>query len=147
MKDKRTELMQDENRRPASRRGECCVEGCKEQTTEHKSYCIDHIAQAPHATAIAGYLIARELEETRAAGRNGWKYVDVHGSRAREIVNYLTHHGAQSPKRLAVNIEISPAALDAYLVAMERAKIIRQLTLGSRRGTPRKVVALWDKAA
>ena len=147
MRDKRTELMQDENRRPASRRGECSVSGCKEPTTEYKPYCIEHIDRVPHASAISDYLKDREVEERRAARRNGWKHIDVNGSRAREIVNYLVVHGAQSPKRLAINIEIAPAALEAYLVAMERAKLVKRLTLGSRRGTPREVVALWERAA
>lgn len=147
MKDCRTDYFQAERRRGPSSRGECGVKGCTEPTTENKPYCIEHIGRSPHASQIAVYLASRAEEEGRALRRSGWKNIDTKGSRAREIVDYLTIHGAQSPKRLALNLEISSELLDAYIMAMEKAGLVRLLTLGSRRGTPRKVIALWDKAA
>ncbi len=53
--------------------------------------------------------------------------------------------GAQTPKRLAITVEIRPNSLDNYLSALERAGLVKTLTLGSRRGTPRRVVTLTEE--
>jgi hypothetical protein len=139
--------MSDERRKGQSSHGDCRVKGCTTKTAENKPYCIDHIEQSPHAKRILDYLAEREVEEDRATRPSGWKRIDVNGSRAREIMEYLAIHGAQSPKRLALKVEIAPAALDAYITALEKAKAVRLLTLGSRRGTPRQVIALCERAA
>ncbi len=90
-------------------------------------------------------LCSRDAEEDAAASRKGWRAVDPVGSRAREIIDQLAVKGAQTPKRLAITVELQPTSLENYLGALERAGLIKTLTLGSRRGTPRRVVTLTDE--
>lgn len=118
--------------------------GCGRPTTERKPYCIEHLDRLPYVQDLQAELQMREAEELAAAGRKGWRAVEIDGSRAREIIDQLAVRGAQTPKRLAITVEIKPSSLENYLAALERAGLVHTLTLGSRRGTPRKVVTLTD---
>ena len=130
-------------RRPVPARECCRVPGCGHATTERKPYCIDHIDRLPYVKELQAELAHRDAEEMAAASsRRGWKAVELEGSRAREIVDQLAVKGAQTPKRLAITVEIRPNSLENYLSALERAGLVKKLTLGSRRGTPRRVVTL-----
>lgn len=113
-------------------------------TTERKPYCIEHLDRLPYVKELQAALLHRDEEEDAAASRKGWKAVDTEGSRAREIIDQLAVKGAQTPKRLAITVEIRPTSLENYLGALERAGLVKTLTLGSRRGTPRRVVTLTD---
>lgn len=139
--------MMDDNRRKPSSKQPCGKKGCANTATENKPFCIDHLEQFGHAAKLSSSLAERDEEELKAASRLGWKKIDVRGSRAQEIVEVLIASGAQTPKRLAIMVDIRPEALAGYLKALERAKILRVLTLGSRRGTPRTVVALRERIA
>jgi hypothetical protein len=129
-------------RRPVPAREACHVPGCGHPTTERKPYCIDHIDRLPYVKELQAQLAHRDAEEVAATSRRGWRAVDPTGSRAREIIDQLAVKGAQTPKRLAITVEIQPNSLESYLGALERAGLVRTLTLGSRRGTPRRVVTL-----
>lgn len=131
-------------RRPVPARELCRVQGCGHSTTERKPYCIDHLDRLPYVQELREALVHRDSEEAAAASRKGWRAVDPTGSRAREIIDQLAVKGAQTPKRLAITVEIRPTSLENYLSALERAGLVKTLTLGSRRGTPRKVVTLTD---
>jgi hypothetical protein len=129
-------------RRPVPAREACHVPGCGRATTERKPYCIEHIDRLPYVQELQAELAHRDAEEVAAASRRGWRAVDTEGSRAREIIDQLAVKGAQTPKRLAITVEIRPGSLENYLGALERAGLVKTLTLGSRRGTPRRVVTL-----
>ena len=129
-------------RRPLQAREHCHVPGCSHPTTERKPYCIDHLERLPYVRELQEQLAQRDAEEVAATAKKGWKAVDIVGSRAREIVDQLSVKGAQTPKRLAITVEMRPSSLEAYLAALERAGLVKTLTLGSRRGTPRRVVTL-----
>jgi len=132
-------------RRLVPAREVCRVQGCGHVTTERKPYCIDHLDQLPYVRELQAHLASREAEESAAASRKGWRAVDPSGSRAREIIDQLAVKGAQTPKRLAITVELRPISLENYLGALERAGLVKTLTLGSRRGTPRRVVTLTDE--
>ena len=132
-------------RRPAPAREVCRVQGCGHVTTERKPYCIDHLDRLPYVRELQAQLSSRDAEEVAAASRKGWRAVDPDGSRAREIIDQLAVKGAQTPKRLAITVELRPNSLENYLSALERAGLVKTLTLGSRRGTPRRVVTLTDE--
>ena len=134
-------------RLPVPAREFCRVQGCGHPTTERKPYCIEHLDRLPYVKELQEQLARRDAEETAATGRKGWKSVDPVGSRAREIIDQLAVKGAQTPKRLAITVEIRPSSLEGYLGALERAGLVRTLTLGSRRGTPRKVVILTEEGS
>jgi predicted ArsR family transcriptional regulator len=114
-------------------------------TTERKPYCIEHLDRLPYVRELQAQLFSRDAEEEAAATRKGWRAVDPAGSRAREIIDQLAVKGAQTPKRLAITVELRPTSLENYLGALERAGFVKTLTLGSRRGTPRRVVTLTDE--
>ncbi len=114
-------------------------------TTERKPYCIEHLESLPYVQDLQAQLLQREQEELAAAGKKAWRAVDPEGSRAREIIDQLAVRGAQTPKRLAITVEIRPNSLENYLSALERAGLVRTLVLGSRRGTPRRVVTLTEE--
>ena len=132
-------------RRPAPAREVCRVQGCGHVTTERKPYCIDHLDRLPYVRELQAQLSSRDAEEVAAASRKGWRAVDPDGSRAREIIDQLAVKGAQTPKRLAITVELRPGSLENYLGALEKAGYIKTLTLGSRRGTPRRVVTITDE--
>ena len=132
-------------RRPVPAREVCRVQGCGHVTTERKPYCIDHLDRLPYVRELQAQLSSRDAEEVAATSRKGWRAVDPTGSRAREIIDQLAVKGAQTPKRLAITVELRPNSLENYLGALERAGLVKTLTLGSRRGTPRKVVTLTDE--
>jgi hypothetical protein len=132
-------------RRPIPAREVCRVQGCGHVTTERKPYCIEHLDRLPYVRELQAQLCSRDAEEEAAASRKGWRAVDPGGSRAREIIDQLAVKGAQTPKRLAITVELQPTSLENYLGALERAGFIKTLTLGSRRGTPRRVVTLTDE--
>ena len=132
-------------RRPVPAREVCRVQGCGHVTTERKPYCIEHIDRLPYVQELQAELAHRDAEEVAAASRRGWRAVNTDGSRAREIIDQLAVKGAQTPKRLAITVEIRPNSLENYLGALERAGLVKTLTLGSRRGTPRKVVTLTNE--
>jgi hypothetical protein len=132
-------------RRPVPAREACHVQGCNRPTTERKPYCIDHLDRLPYVKELQDALGRRDDEEMAAVGRKGWRAVNPDGSRAREIIDQLAVKGAQTPKRLAITVEIRPNSLENYLSALERAGLVKTLTLGSRRGTPRRVVTLTEE--
>lgn len=132
-------------RRPVPAREACHVDGCGRPTTERKPYCIEHIDRLPYVQELQAQLAHRDAEEVAASSRRGWRAVDTDGSRAREIIDQLAVRGAQTPKRLAITVEIRPNSLENYLGALERAGLVKTLTLGSRRGTPRRVVTLTNE--
>jgi hypothetical protein len=146
MRDTRTEYILGEQRSHRFPREKCQAQGCTKATTD-KDFCIDHIEFSPHAKAVLAGLDRRAEEERKATSRRGWKFVDVNGSRAQEIVEHLQSVGAQTPRRLAFTVDLSPEALNAYLVALKKAKLIKMQTVGSRRGEPRLVVMPVEKAA
>jgi len=133
-------------RRLVPAREVCRAQGCGHVTTERKPYCIDHLDQLPYVRELQAQLSNRDAEEQAATSRIGWRAVDPTGSRAREIIDQLAVKGAQTPRRLAITVELRPTSLENYLGALERAGLITTLTLGSRRGTPRRVVTLTDEA-
>jgi len=132
-------------RRPVQAREHCHAPGCGHPTTERKPYCIIHLDRLPYVKDLQAQLAEREAEEVAAGARKGWKAVDPTGSRAKEIVDQLAVKGAQTPKRLAITVEMRPSSLESYLAALERAGLVKTLTLGSRRGTPRRVVTLTEE--
>jgi hypothetical protein len=132
------------SRRPVPARELCHVEGCGHVTTERKPYCIDHLDRLPYVRELQAALFSRDQEEQAAFNRKGWRAIDTDGSRAREIIDQLAVKGAQTPKRLAITVEIRPGSLESYLGALEKAGLVKTLTLGSRRGTPRRVVTLTE---
>lgn len=136
-----------EGSRLSPRRDVCQVLGCGRSTTEHKPFCIDHLERLPYVRDLRGTLHGRESEELEATRAKGWRAVDIGGSRAREILDQLAVKGAQSPRRLAITVEVRPAALESYVQALEAAGLVETLLLGSRRGTPRRVVALTPRGA
>ena len=137
---------EDGKRRRPSAREYCRTAGCRNITNERKDYCIDHIDRSPHAKVVAAGLAEREREESLAVGKSSWHLIDIRGSRAREIVENLLVKGAQTPERLAIEVDISPEGLEAYIEALERAKILKLHKLRSKRGGERQVVTLLDEA-
>ncbi|MBI3724771.1 hypothetical protein HY251_12575 [bacterium] len=87
--------------------------GCGHATTERKPYCIGHLDRLPYVRDLQAQLAEREAEEVAATTRKGWKAVDTFGSRAKEIVDQLAVKGAQTPKRLAITVEMRPSSLES----------------------------------
>lgn len=121
----------------------CRVARCGRKTAEGKPFCIEHLDKLPYVRTLRRELAARAAEERVAATPNGSWAVSVHGARAKEIVQELAR-GARTTERLALTTELTPAALAGYLEALERAGLVRVLTLGSIRGALRQVVVLAD---
>lgn len=126
--------------------GFCSAPRCSGKTTGRKPFCLDHV----HLMAVAADVLAREAErdeEARVAvaSEDGWRKIDLNGSRSKEILDYLAFSGPQSVKRLAMFVEVSPEAVEAYVRALAEARLVKRVTLGSRRGQPRHIVDLVER--
>lgn len=129
-------------RQPQARQ-HCLAAGCGKPTTERKPYCMAHLDHLPYVRELQAHLAGLEGEAIVAA--QSARKIDIDGLRARDIIEVLAHHGAMSPKRLRIVLSdpsLSDSAVHGYLVALERAGLLKVLTLGSIRGTPRKVVTI-----
>jgi predicted transcriptional regulator len=122
------------------------VDGCKKSGTENKSYCVDHIERSSYAGTVLATIALRESERLKAARRSGWKFIDVNGSRSREILENLAVAGAQTLPRLGAMVDLDVKTLGAYLTALERAGRVKTMKVASRRGAMRWIVMLIDKA-
>lgn len=96
----------------------CRVVGCKKEPTHRKPYCLDHITNLPYA---------QEVQATWARMRN-----KVCPELIQELKNLPE---AKSVARTAVYTGIDKDLIEK---AAKHAGLL--LTLGSRRGTPRKLV-------
>lgn len=133
---------EEPKRRREPRRPPCEVPGCGKGTTERKPFCTDHV----ELCSKEAQRISRELKAMQAefssARRGKVKKIDVDGIVCQDMIEILTSKGSQNFKRLAIELEIPSDSLDGYVRALERAGKVKKLVLGSRRGTPRVVVAL-----
>lgn len=120
----------------------CSVIGCETQSVGGKSFCIEHIEQATHAKRVIDTRIKRAKELSMATKPNGWRNIDVHGSRAQEIIARICLEGAISPSNLANRVELGRASLDAYLMALEAAGLVKVEKIPSIRGGIRRVVTV-----
>jgi DNA-binding transcriptional ArsR family regulator len=109
---------------------ELCVV-CSSATTGRKPFCIDHLEELPYVAALREELAAREA-----------KRLNLDGSRAQELIEMIALRGAVTPKRLALVVDLGEAELMRHIRALERAGFVTTITLGSRRGTSRRIVTL-----
>jgi hypothetical protein len=121
------------------------VDGCKKSGTENKSYCVDHIERFGYAGTVLATIALRASERLKAARRRGWRFIDVDGSRSREILETLAVAGAQTLPRLGTMVDLDAKALGAYLTALEHAGRVRTMKVASRRGSTRWIVILINK--
>jgi hypothetical protein len=118
---------------------------CKGNATEGKPYCIDHLDNLPYVQLLKSVEVERTGEEHRARSpRNKSHLINIQGSRCKEILAQLKVKGAQTPKRLAISTELNNIAIDNFLKALSNAGLIEDKLVGSRRGTPRRVVMLTE---
>lgn len=147
MKDRRARQAEEARGRRRERnpepRNPCSVVGCPYKTTERKPYCLDHIGQNDHALSVAAQMKDREGEVVRVKKR-GWRAVNVHGSRAQEIVEHLAVVGVQTPKVLANMFELSAAVLDSYITALEKKGLVSRAEIPSPRYKSIKIIACGD---
>jgi hypothetical protein len=140
MQDRRLRRSKEEEPRSKSKQARdfCRKRGCTNATTEHKPFCSSHVDENDYAREIKEALANREMEERLANRRK--PVIDVDGSRAQEIVEYMRFVGVQTPKRLAVELDLSPTELEAYLSALERAQLLRRTNIPSPRSKLKPVV-------
>ena len=102
---------------------QCGVEDCTLPRLAGETLCIEH-ERTSHIEALTAEVEERYAEEraVRAAGQDGWRQVDVHGSIAREIVGELKK-ADQPLGKLRLHIEISHDAIMAYSLALVEAKL------------------------
>lgn len=121
-----------------------CRAGCGRTTRDRKPYCEVHVERMPYARDAMDE-VERIEAEASAVSRRGWRSVDVDGATARDMLGQLRALGPQPLKRLAINSDVFSSALAApYVRALAEAGLVRVLTLGSRRGTPRRVVEITE---
>lgn len=128
--------------RISGERNLCKIRDCPNDTSEKKPYCLEHLDRLPYVMRLEAELKAKEKEIAKAGTKNGWRHVKSNGLVCQEIVELLKNKGAMSPAQLAKSIEIKISSVTNYLTHLEKKKTLKVLTLGSRRGTSRKVVAL-----
>jgi hypothetical protein len=131
----------------ARRARTCLAPRCARTTNAGKLYCEEHVERMPYVRELLREIERRDAEEASAAVGSGWQKIDAEGSHAKEILSQLAQTGAETPKRLAVTVSLARASLEGYLKALGHAGLIQVLTLGSRRGTPRRVVDLTPLGA
>jgi predicted transcriptional regulator len=110
-----------------------------------KPHCIKHIDQSPHAKRVIEAKTKRSKELSTATKPEGWRTIDVNGSRAREIIAKLKLMGAMSPSNLATQVELGKTTIEAYLVALEAAGLVKVEKLRSARYVTRRVVIAVEK--
>ena len=146
VRDSRDQRGESRGRRPGDGNKVPCTEpGCENQATGRKPYCIDHLDKLPYVANLKSLLQVVNEEEVEADSlRPKFRHINVEGVRCQEIIDQL-QLGAVSPKRLALKIAMKPSVCDNYLRRLKHEGILKVLTLGSRRGTPRKVVMLTSE--
>jgi hypothetical protein len=123
----------------------CRIAGCHEKVTQRKPYCIKHLDKLPYVQHLMEMEALRDREEELAKTKNGAKKIDINSSRSKEILIQLAVKGAKSPERLAILIETEPDVIESYATALEKHGLVESMKLGSRRGSPRPVIAITDK--
>jgi hypothetical protein len=123
-------------------RQDCAAAGCSHATTGRKPYCVEHLERLPYVRALVAELSCRKAELVVAGSDQALQAVDPSSPRAREIVNQIAFHGARSMERLGMDMDIPTHTTESYVRALEQAGVLEVLTLGSRRGSLRRVVAL-----
>ena len=123
-------------------RQDCAAAGCSLATTGRKLYCVEHLERLPYVRALIAELSCRRAELVVAGADAAPRTLDPSSPRAREIVNQIAFHGARSMERLGMDMDIPTLTTESYVRALEQAGVLEVLTLGSRRGSLRRVVAL-----
>jgi DNA-binding transcriptional regulator YiaG/DNA-binding PadR family transcriptional regulator len=132
------EPLRSRSRVPA--REPCSVAGCSVATTFGKPYCEEHIDRIAYVREARGRIEARGAEiDLAERGR-----CPASGCLTRDVLVSLSLLGARTPKRIAIDVEIPSGAASSCLKTLEKAGLLQVLTVGSRRGTPRKVVMLTE---
>jgi len=135
----------------------CQVRGCKNTTSFHKPYCLDHIFELPYATYVRETVDAVQREMELASTPRGRKQLSAYGVKATDIACYIVRHGAKTPRRLALECDfVRPghaanenhdgyARLWAFLQVMRERRLIKVIELPSDRGGLRTVVDVTKK--
>jgi hypothetical protein len=124
----------------------CGVSGCKNDTTERKPFCVDHLDHLPYAKKVIG-LVTRVTDELSATKARGRRAVAIDGIVAKDILAEIQQKGAVSPQSLHMRLGLNPLDTDwnAFVDALVKDGVIKKVVVGSRRGVPRTVLMLGDR--
>ena len=108
---------------------------CTLRTNHMKPYCEEHLKRMPAVGTIVDELRARDEELNEALKRHGWKRIDVHGTRAQDIVRIVFAYRRLTIERLAIKAELYDGdgarirggrrAIESYVRALEQHGILQ----------------------
>lgn len=126
----------------------CLEPMCGDRATGGLPWCRAHRKGKGRAIRLAAELVARE-RELAAIAEQGPRAVDVHGSRARELLDLLEVRGPLGLWTLAQALDVSEEAALVYLTALEREKLVARADEGMMDLAPgeRRARELVERAA
>jgi len=101
----------------------CRIIGCNRHTKNGKPYCVNHVESNPYVSHVLSVISDRKHEEEIVA-RRGWTAVNIDGSIAQEILQFLRVNGARSLKRLSRDLRRDSKLQAMYCVALTKAGLI-----------------------
>lgn len=109
-------------RGPSSRKS-CIVAECKNEASNRKEYCAEHLDNMPYIEKLSHVIAARE-REIAAIDPKKWAKIRVNGPISKEIISVLQNRTLSFPK-LIRELDLSTHILRAFLKKLEASKIIR----------------------
>ena len=107
--------------------GRCNVEYCEKTTRNGKRFCVDHLEFASVTVDnLAAKLAEREAEIRRVleAGQDGWRFVDLGGSVAGDIVGSVKTHGTQLVKHIGRHVGLKGCVVQHYVKALVSSGVL-----------------------
>ena len=102
----------------------CLMSGCLAYTRNSKDYCSEHVEHQPYVQGVLAIIAEREAEQVKV-NIKGWRAVDVNGSIAQEIWQYLSVRGKATIRRVAKDLGIANHIQTHYVEALRRAGMVK----------------------
>ena len=101
----------------------CDYPTCNRATKARKPFCNEHVECNPYVQHVLSVISDREREEKKVE-RKGWRAVDIKGSIAQEILQFIRVNGERTFARVARDMGRDSSITDCYLMALKKAKLV-----------------------